>query len=87
VGGELTLAVAAIAAIAAVAELCARVVVLLQRLLEVEHAQVVLAHGEVDAAQVVPEHAAHTLPCGRHGARVRQRSRAGWLSTGSEPLS
>jgi hypothetical protein len=50
---------------AAVAELCARVVVLLQCLLEIEDTQVVFPHGKVYAAQVVPEHTSHTFSCGK----------------------
>lgn len=47
--------------VAAVPQLSTGVVVLLQCFLEVEDAQVVLPHSKVDAAQIVPEHAAHTL--------------------------
>lgn len=48
-------------AAAAVSQLSARVIVLLQSLLEVKNAQVVLPHGKVNAAQVVPEHTANTF--------------------------
>lgn len=46
---------------AAISQLCARVVVLLKCLLEVEDSQVVFSHRKVNAAQIVPEHTANTF--------------------------
>lgn len=47
--------------VATIPQLGTGVVVLLQCFLEVEDAQIVLPHSKVDAAQIVPEHATHTL--------------------------
>lgn len=58
---ERTVLVGLTLAAASVSQLRTRVVVLLQRLLEVENSQVMFPHCKVNAAQIVPEHTSNTF--------------------------
>jgi hypothetical protein len=42
-------------------ELCTDTVILLQSFLKVENPQVVLAHGKMDTAKIIPEHASQAF--------------------------